>query len=138
MQDSDTILRVDIASAPACACPGVLHLKLAPCIQTGCVPLAAGIDLLPTEVYQNNRKCILVRNGLSASAFDEQRTPFESTGRPVRPIKLSGPNIIGVDGEVLAMKGINWFGFDVSNLSPACVPSDLNFAGQTTCFIVLQ
>lgn len=120
-------------------CPVKFQLKLVRVVELirSCSS-AAGIDLLPTAVYQNDRKCILVRNGLSASAFDVQRTPFGSTGRPETPMRLSGPNIIGVDGEVLAMKGLNWFGFDVSIFSKRLVSGVMrSVALPATCFIVL-
>ena len=40
------------------------------------------------------------------------------------PISTSGINLIGVDGEVLQLKGANWFGFEqpVSTLGHAALP----------------
>jgi hypothetical protein len=41
-----------------------------------------------------------------------------------KPIRLLGPQIIGVDGNALQLKGVNWFGFDVS-LSSSLMPEAL-------------
>ena len=43
--------------------------------------------------------------------------PGVGVERAETPVRVQGPNIIGVDGNVLAMKGINWFGFDVRGQS---------------------
>ena len=78
---------------------------------------SAGPDLVPTAVFQNGRKCMLVNVG--GAAFVNAKSPAAGGGgteRAETPVRLSGPNIIGVDGNVLAMKGLNWFGFDVSRL----------------------
>ena len=72
----------------------------------------ADANLVPTSVFQNGEKCILVNVG--GAAFPSSPSDGgTSTEAAEKPIRLSGPNIIGVDGNALAMKGINWFGFDV-------------------------
>ena len=74
-------------------------------------------DLVPKAVFQNGRKCTLVNVG--GAAFGAGDAAMGSSGKggveaAEQPISVSGPNIIGVDGNAVALKGVNWFGFDVS------------------------
>lgn len=64
-------------------------------------------------MFQNGKKCIIVRSGLQATALSAGRTPFAADSRGETNIAVQGPNIVGVDGKVIALKGVNWFGFDV-------------------------
>ena len=73
----------------------------------------AGADLSPQSIFQNGRKCILVNVG--GAAFPTAAgTGGGGAEAAESPIRLLGPQIIGVDGNVLQLKGVNWFGFDVS------------------------
>ena len=79
-----------------------------------------GAELLPEQVFQNGNNCIIVRSGIQATAFSAGRTPFAGGGRAETPVALQGSNIIGTNGMVIALKGINWFGFDVSPHPAGC------------------
>ena len=83
---------------------------------------------MPLHVYQNGKKCIgLALGGAAFPSF----TFFGSVAKT--PISVSGPNIIGVDGQPLAMKGVNWFGFDVRILHSI----SLNRSLSVTCNCML-
>ena len=76
----------------------------------------AGPGLVPSAIFQNGRKCSLVN--VAGAAFQRPMSaPGVGVERAETPVRVQGPNIIGVDGNVLAMKGINWFGFDVRGQS---------------------
>jgi hypothetical protein len=67
---------------------------------------------VPSAIFQNGRKCSLVN--VAGAAFERpMAAPGIGVERAETPVRVQGPNIIGVDGNVLAMKGLNWFGFDV-------------------------
>ncbi len=71
-------------------------------------------DLVPKAVFQNGRKCTLVNVGGAAFGTSMSSSGGGGVEAAEQPISVSGPNIIGVDGKAVALKGVNWFGFDVS------------------------
>ena len=74
---------------------------------------SAGPDLSPQSIFQNGKKCILVNVG--GAAFPTAAGTGDGGAEAAeQPIRLLGPQIIGVDGNALQLKGVNWFGFDVS------------------------
>ena len=85
---------------------------------------------MPSAIFQNGRKCSLVN--MAGAAFQRPMSaPGVGVERAETPVRVQGPNIIGVDGNVLAMKGINWFGFDVRGQS-----SDNNVSSLEPAFIL--
>lgn len=70
--------------------------------------------MVPSAIFQNGQKCVLVNIAgaafASAAAAPEAALGAEAGETAVRVL---GNNIIGVDGNVLQMRGVNWFGFDV-------------------------
>lgn len=89
-----------------------------------CTAMHAGPDLVPTAIFQNGLKCTLV-NVAGAAFARPMAAPGTGIERAESPVRVQGPNIIGVDGNVLNMKGVNWFGFDVrSNQSTSTCDSD--------------
>lgn len=115
------------------------------CIPTCCkpdVPAAdlhawscAGPGLVPSAIFQNGRKCSLVN--VAGAAFQRPMSaPGIGVERAETPVRVQGPNIIGVDGNVLAMKGINWFGFDVRRHNiDECINSRACFASLNLCHL---
>lgn len=73
----------------------------------------ADMDLVPASIFQNGQKCILVNVGGAAFGAAGSASGGGGAEAAETPIRLSGPNIIGVDGNILEFKGVNWFGFDV-------------------------
>jgi hypothetical protein len=90
---------------------GFCHLGRSGCCQH-LPPVSAGADLSPQSVFQNGRKCILVNVG--GAAFPTAAGSGDGGAEAAeKPVRLLGPQIIGVDGNALQLKGVNWFGFDV-------------------------
>ena len=72
----------------------------------------AGTSLVPTSIFLNGEKCILVNVGGQTIGLNSNGTAGKESVE--QPLSLSGPNIIGTDGNVVSFQGLNWFGFEVS------------------------
>ena len=93
-----------------------LHLQSK--LQMSCVPrcpkrccCVAGAPLVPSSIFLNGEKCILVNVGGQALGLGTSGTAGQESAE--QPLSLSGPNIIGTDGNVVNFQGVNWFGFEV-------------------------
>jgi hypothetical protein len=64
----------------------------------------------------NGEKCILVNVGGQTVGLTSNGTAGKESVE--QPLSLSGPNIIGTDGNVVNFHGLNWFGFEVSTVIP--------------------
>lgn len=87
-------------------------------------------NLVPASIFQNGRKCTLVRVGGAAFGSSEGEVGGPGVEAGEQPISVQGPNIIGVDGKAVALKGVNWFGFDVS-----CPRASSRPALRRSCFV---
>lgn len=94
--------------------------------------LHAGPDLVPSAIFQNGRKCSLV-NVAGAAFARPMAAPATGIESAETPVRVQGSNIIGVDGNVLKLKGINWFGFDVSSCFAGYLLTDSMTLQHTAC-----
>ena len=74
----------------------------------------AGASLVPSSIFLNGEKCILVNIGGQALGVGINGTAGQESAE--QPLSLSGPNIIGTDGNVVNFQGVNWFGFEVPTI----------------------
>ena len=75
---------------------------------------------MPSSIFVNGEKCILVNIGGQALGLGGNGTAGRESSE--QPLSLSGPNIIGTDGNVVSFQGVNWFGFEVAAV-PLPAPS---------------
>ena len=90
-----------------------------PCQHADVSSSFAGASLVPSSIFLNGEKCILVNVGGQTVGLTSNGTAGKESVE--QPLSLSGPNIIGTDGNVVNFQGLNWFGFEVSTLITVCV-----------------
>ena len=73
----------------------------------------AGTSLVPTSIFLNGEKCIILNVGGEALDLGDGVAGSAGKESAEEPLSLSGPNIIGTDGNVVNFDCLNWFGFEV-------------------------
>ena len=68
---------------------------------------------MPSAIFLNGEKCILLDVGGEALSLGDGVGGHAGKESAEQPLSLSGPNIIGTDGNVVNFHGLNWFGFEV-------------------------
>ena len=71
---------------------------------------------MPSAIFLNGQKCILLDVGGEALSLGDGVGGNAGKESTEQPLSLSGPNIIGTDGNVVDFHGLNWFGFEVRPL----------------------
>ena len=101
----------------------------------------AGVQAFtPQAVFLQGRQCDLT---LTVNVTNETPVIPVDTSQLIesspQPVSIDGINILGVDGEILTLKGANWFGFEqpvsfADSLQPALVHIQPSHTLLNFCF----